>query len=86
MRARPGAARKRIRAWRENVASVYEYTTDLVGVEAAGEGEYVARVHLEGNFPGGIVDLRYRFTVDGATYNAMRAAGWIGEGVAFCAK
>ena len=56
---------KEIRAWRENVASVYEYTTDLVGVEAAGEGQYVARVHLEGNFPGGTVDLRYRFTVDG---------------------
>jgi hypothetical protein len=29
---------KEIRAWRENVASVYEYTTDLLGVEAAGEG------------------------------------------------
>ena len=34
---------KEIRAWRENVASVYEYTSDLVGVEAADEGEYVAR-------------------------------------------
>src|ERR1700694_5359874 len=44
---------KEIRAWRENVASVHEYTTDLVGVETADEGEYVARVHLEGNFPGG---------------------------------
>ena len=54
-----------IRAWRENVASVYEYTTELVGVEAGGEGKYVARVHLEGNFPGGTVDLRYHFTVDG---------------------
>jgi ketosteroid isomerase-like protein len=54
-----------IRAWRENVASAYEYTTELVGLEAAGEDMYVARVHLAGNFPGGTVDLRYRFTVDG---------------------
>ena len=54
-----------IRAWRENVASVYEYTTELVGLQPAGAGEYVAHVRLEGNFPGGTVDLRYRFTVDG---------------------
>ena len=38
---------KEIRAWRENVASVYEYTTDLLSVEGEDEGEYIARVHLE---------------------------------------
>ena len=65
---------KEIRAWRENVASVYEYTTDLVGVEAADEGEYVARVHLEGNFPGGTVDLHYRFTVDGDSIRRLEIA------------
>jgi uncharacterized protein (TIGR02246 family) len=53
-----------IRAWRETVATAYEYTTELRGVEDAGEGMYVARVHLEGNFPGGNVDLRYRFTIE----------------------
>ena len=63
-----------IRAWRENVASVYEYTTDVVGVEAADEGKYVARVHLEGNFPGGTVDLRYRFTVDGDSIRRLEIA------------
>ena len=56
---------QQIRAWREDVASVYEYTTEVAGVEPAGEGKYVARVHLEGNFPGGTVDLHYRFTLDG---------------------
>ena len=66
---------KEIRAWRENVASVYEYTTDLVGVETADEGEYVARVHLEGNFPGGTADLRYRFTVDGDSIRRLEIAG-----------
>ena len=65
---------KEIRAWRENVASVYEYTTDLVGVEAADEREYVARVHLEGNFPGGTVDLHYRFTVDGDSIRRLEIA------------
>jgi uncharacterized protein (TIGR02246 family) len=63
-----------IRAWRENVASAYEYTTELVGVEAAGEGEYVARVHLEGNFPGATVDLHYRFTVEGDSIGRLEIA------------
>jgi ketosteroid isomerase-like protein len=63
-----------IRAWRENVASVYEYTTELVGLESTGEGKYVARVHLEGNFPGGTVDLRYRFTVDGYSIRRLEIA------------
>jgi hypothetical protein len=55
---------REIRAWRDEVASAYEYTTRLLGVEASG-GNYVARVHLEGNFPGGTVDLDHRFTVEG---------------------
>jgi ketosteroid isomerase-like protein len=63
-----------IRAWRENVVSAYEYTTELLGVETAGEGKYVARVHLEGNFPGGTVDLRYEFTVDGDRIRRLEIA------------
>ncbi len=53
-----------IRAWRENVASAYEYTTELRDVAPCGDGMYVAHVHLEGHFPGGSVDLVYRFTID----------------------
>jgi hypothetical protein len=46
----------------------------LVGVEAGGEGKYVARVHLDGNFPGGTVDLRYHFTVDGERIRRLEIA------------
>jgi uncharacterized protein (TIGR02246 family) len=66
--------RNEIRAWRENVASVYEYTTDVVELTAAGNGQYAARVHLEGNFPGGTVDLRYRFTIDHDTISRLEIA------------
>jgi uncharacterized protein (TIGR02246 family) len=62
-RTRRGASE--IRAWRENVATAYEYTTELRDVMASPDGKYIAQVHLEGNFPGGTVDLRYRFTIDG---------------------
>ena len=63
-----------IRAWRENVAAVYEYTTELVGLKATGAGRYVARVHLAGNFPGGTVTLRYRFTVAGDSISRLEIA------------
>ena len=46
-------------------ASIYEYTTEVRSVKPAGENEYAADVRLEGNFPGGRVDLEYRFTIDG---------------------
>jgi uncharacterized protein (TIGR02246 family) len=66
--------RNEIRAWRENVASVYEYTTDVVELTATGNGQYAARVRLEGNFPGGTVDLRYRFTIDDDTISRLEIA------------
>ena len=36
--------------------------------------------------PAFLAQVNHRFTADGAAYAAMRATGWIGEGVAFCAK
>ncbi len=38
------------------------------------------------NNPQFLMQVNHRFTADGATYAALRTAGWIGEGVAFCAK
>ncbi|GAA2536164.1 nuclear transport factor 2 family protein [Mycolicibacterium diernhoferi] len=50
-----------IRAWMTRAASEYTYTTEFLGV--AGDLDIVQR--LEGNFPGGVVDLHYRFTMAG---------------------
>jgi hypothetical protein len=36
--------------------------------------------------PTTVADVNHRYTIDGAAYIAMRAAGWIGEGVAMCAR
>jgi uncharacterized protein (TIGR02246 family) len=63
-----------IRAWREGVASVYQYTTELRGVESEGAGRHVARIRLEGDFPGGVVDLRYRFTLEGDRIRRLQIA------------
>jgi len=54
-----------IRQWREDVAAAYEYTLQVLGNEPAGQRRgldwYDLLTHLEGNFPGGTVDLKYRF-------------------------
>ena len=58
-----------IRQWRENVASAFEYTVAIIRSEALGEVDgaqrYDVYTHLEGNFPGGQVDLTNRFTLRG---------------------
>ena len=58
-----------IRQWRENVAAAFEYTVAIIGSESLGEVEGGQRhevyTHLEGNFPGGQVDLTNRFTLRG---------------------
>ena len=54
-----------IRQWREKVANAYEYTVDVRGAAKRGSVDGVQRhdvhTHLEGNFPGGTVDLTFRF-------------------------
>jgi hypothetical protein len=54
-----------IGAWVAGAGSEYTYTTAFSGASTTGSGVVVGQ-HLEGNFPGGVVDLNYRFTLDGA--------------------
>ena len=54
-----------IRQWRQKVANAYEYTVEVRGAatQASVDGvqRHDVRTHLEGNFPGGTVDLTFRF-------------------------
>src|SRR5260370_98103 len=54
-----------IRQWRTQVAAAYEYTVEVRRAVDRGEIDGVERhdvyTHLEGNFPGGTVDLTNRF-------------------------
>ena len=54
-----------IRDWLRRAASEYTYTIELTGSSRLDDDRYVATHHLEGNFPGGVVDLRFRFTLRG---------------------
>jgi len=43
----------------------FTYTTELVGAERVDDEHWVVANRLEGDFPGGVVELRYRFTLVG---------------------
>ena len=60
-----------IRAWFGHAASEYTYTTTFLEASRADDGqageEHVdVLLRLEGDFPGGVADLHFRFTLDGA--------------------
>lgn len=57
--------RAAIRAWREHAASAYTYTLDIRGATETGPDEYRVDTHLEGDFPGGVVDLSHVFALRG---------------------
>src|SRR4051794_26486769 len=54
-----------IRHWLATAASEYTFTRTLVSAEATGDGTWLVVNHLEGDFPGGEVDLRYQFVLTG---------------------
>ena len=54
-----------VRGFLQSSGTEFQYTTELVGAERVDDHHWVAVNHLEGDFPGGVVDLRYRFAMDG---------------------
>jgi ketosteroid isomerase-like protein len=57
--------RDEIVGWREAVAGKWVYTTVVTGSEPLGPNQYRVQVRVEGNFPGGVADLTYRFVLHG---------------------
>ena len=60
-----------IRDWLGRSASEYTYTIELTGAQEIDDDHFVAIHHLEGDFPGGVVDLRFQFTLDGGRIAAL---------------
>ena len=54
-----------IRRWLDTAATEFTYTRTFVEAEQTSPSTWVVVNHLEGDFPGGSVDLRYRFTLTG---------------------
>lgn len=64
--------RDEIRAWlaASVSGSEYTYTSAFTGATTTVTTVDVGQ-HLEGNFPGGVADLHYRFTLDGALISRL---------------
>jgi ketosteroid isomerase-like protein len=54
-----------IRGWLSRSASEFTHTIEMTGASKVGDDRYDVTHHLEGNFPGGEVDLHFRFTLRG---------------------
>jgi ketosteroid isomerase-like protein len=63
-----------IRAWQQGPASLYEYSTELFATDLAGENEYLVTGRIDGNFPGGTADLKWRFTLAGDRISRLHIA------------
>ncbi|WP_224392421.1 nuclear transport factor 2 family protein [Pseudonocardia sp. ICBG1293] len=67
---RDHAGTDEIGAWLASAVTEYTYTAEFTGASATEAGVDVGQ-HLEGDFPGGVVDLNYRFTLDGAAIGRL---------------
>ena len=52
-----------IRTWLGRAATEYTYTTTLTAAYRADQDHFDVLHRLQGNFPGGIADLHFRFTL-----------------------
>ena len=52
-----------IERWLSRAATEFTYTINLTGAQRTDATHYIATHHLEGNFPGGTIDLRYQFAL-----------------------
>ena len=57
--------REEVLGFLRHSGSEFTYTTELIAAERIDDAHWVAVNRLEGDFPGGVVDLRYRFTMAG---------------------
>lgn len=54
-----------IRGFLREAGAEFSYTTELIGARRIDDASWVATNRLEGDFPSGVAELNYRFTIDG---------------------
>jgi ketosteroid isomerase-like protein len=60
-----------ILAWLAGASAEYTFTTRQIGATHVDAERYDVRQRLEGDFPGGVVDLNYRFTLRGPAVSEL---------------
>ncbi|MGY1714723.1 nuclear transport factor 2 family protein [Geodermatophilus sp. SYSU D01106] len=54
-----------VRRWLAEAGTAFTFTTELVGARRVDATRWIAVQRLEGDFPGGVAELQYRFTMAG---------------------
>src|ERR1044072_6249905 len=57
--------RQEVHAFLRDAGSEFEYTTEQIGARRVDDAHWVVTVRIEGNFPGGVAELDYRFALRG---------------------
>lgn len=60
-----------IEAWMAGSSSEYTYSTEFISATTTDAGTVDVVQHLEGDFPGGVADLHFRFTLAGALISRL---------------
>jgi hypothetical protein len=68
------SGRVEIRDWLSRGSVEFTYTRTLIDVAQVDDSTWLVTNHLEGDFPGGVVDLRYRFVVSGELLSKLDIA------------
>jgi hypothetical protein len=66
--------RNEIRDWLARASTKFTYTRTLTGAGALDANTWLVTNHLAGDFPGGVVDLRYRFVLTGDLISSLEIA------------
>lgn len=63
--------RDQIRDWLASAGTGYTFVTEVTGATMLDAKHVDVLQHLEGDFPGGVADLHFRFTTDGALISRL---------------
>ena len=63
-----------IQSWLAQTSTEFSYVRTLTSADRLDANTWLVTNHLEGNFPGGVVDLRYRFVLDGGVIATLEIA------------
>ena len=63
---------EQVRHFLTDAGTEFTYTSELVGARRTDDTHWVAVIHLEGDFPGGVADLEYAFVLDGDLVSELR--------------
>ena len=63
-----------IRTFLGTAGAEFDYTTTLLGAERVDDAVWVAHQRIQGDFPGGVADLAYRFEMSGGLVDRLEIA------------